>query len=132
MVVVVIVVVVAVVIVNVIVAVIVIAVILSENVVVAVVIVATVDAVLNVALNIFVVGPWWWYSGQSSRLLLRRSEFDPSCLPIIFPYLYCEKRRNGKRGRGWPIFKKYIFVADDVAIPKVFLLQFFLSMSSSS
>ena len=22
------------------------------------------------------LGPWWWYSGQRSRLLLRRSEFD--------------------------------------------------------
>ena len=38
-------------------------------------------------------GPWWWYSGQHSRLLLRRYQFDSSWL-FNFQSLYSCKRRK--------------------------------------
>jgi len=46
--------------------------------------------------------PWWWYSGQRSRLLFQRSEFASWWLLNVY---YCtQRRKQQERGRVWPTF----------------------------
>jgi len=49
--------------------------------------------------------PWWWCSGQRSRLLLRRSELESLWL-LNFTVIVLTVKKDGnkrKRGRYWPI-----------------------------
>ena len=51
------------------------------------------------------IGLWWWSSGQRTRLLLRRSEFDSAEAYSCFCNIVFEKNENKqKRGLGWPTF----------------------------
>ena len=51
------------------------------------------------------IGLWWWYSGQRSLLLLRRSEFESRWLLIFSAIVYEKTKINKKEARKGPLKK---------------------------
>ena len=57
----------------------------------------------------YILGLWWWSSGQRARLLLRRSEFDSRWSLQFFCKIVVEKNENKQKEAGvGPIFKKKV------------------------
>ena len=49
-------------------------------------------------------GPWWWFSGQRSRLLLQRSKFE-FCWLLLYGTARKDENKRKEAGNG-PFFKK--------------------------
>ena len=59
-------------------------------------------------ISLMLYGLWWWPSGQRHHLLPRRSKFE-SCW--LLKYSVQKDKTKCKRGRGWPILKKFLGLA---------------------
>ena len=55
---------------------------------------------------ITVIGPWWWSSGQRSRLMLRRSEFESRWLLNFSVIVLYEKTKINEKRPGLAQLKK--------------------------